>query len=140
MNKVAELDMLAQENDIEIIEIKAEKCPSLSVMTESGNCYVGIDSRKMTLAEETVCMAHEIGHCQTGAFYNKYAKCDLISKNERKADIWAIQNLVKKTELKYAMEQGKTQIWELAEYFGVTEDFMRKVCCYYGFLEYEQVG
>ena len=137
MDKLTKLDDIAKENDIEVMEMKAEECRSMSMMTDSGNCYIGIDSRNMTSAEETVCMAHEVGHCQTGAFYNKHSKYDLISKNERKADIWAIQNLVSKDELEKVMKKGTTQIWELAEYFGVTEDFMRKACDYYGFLVME---
>lgn len=134
MNKLSELDNIAKENDIEVMEIKAEKCASMSIMTEGGDCYIGIDSRNMTSAEETVCMAHEVGHCQTGAFYNKHSKYDLISKNEKKADIWAIQKLIDRDELKKVMKTGCTGIWELAEHFGVTEDFIRKACDYYGFL------
>ena len=135
MEKSLKLDMIAEKDDIEIMEIKSENCPSLSVMTNSGRCYIGIDSRKLTGAEETVCKAHELGHCETGAFYNRYAACDLVSKCEYRADVWAIETLVTRAELLNAMRSGKTEIWELAEYFSVTEDFMRKVCIHYGFLE-----
>ena len=29
------------------------------------------------------------------------------------------------------MAAGHTEIWDLADHFGVTEGFMRKVICYY---------
>ena len=34
-------------------------------------------------------------------------------------------------DLDEAIAQGCTEIWELAERFGVTEQFMRKAVCYY---------
>lgn len=134
MDKILELDKLAEADQIEILEIKSNKCRSMSIQTESGQCYIGIDSGHMTKAEETVCKAHELGHCETGSFYNRYSPFDLISKHEYRADAWAIENLIDKSEIEAAFKQGITEIWDLAEHFEVTEDFMRKVCKYYGFM------
>ena len=134
MNKIIELERIAERDNIEIIEIKTDKCKSMSVQTENGNCYIGIDSNKMTNAEEAVCKAHELGHCETGSFYNRYSGCDLVSKHEYRADVWAIKKLISKDEIVDAFEHGITEIWNLAEHFNVTEDFMRKACKYYGFL------
>ena len=135
MNKSVKLDNIAEKDDIEIMEIRSESCQSVSVMADSGRCYIGIDSRNLSGAEEIVRKAHELGHCETGAFYNRYAACDLVSRCEYRADVWAIETLVTRTELMEAMRSGKTEIWELAEYFSITEDFMRKVCVHYGFLD-----
>ena len=134
MDKILELEKIAEENDIEVLKIKSDKCRSMSIQTDSGKCYIGIDNNHMTRAEETVCRAHELGHCETGSFYNRYSSFDLISKHEHRADVWAIKRLVDKSELVSAFEKGITEIWSLAEYFEVTEDFMRKVCTYYGFM------
>lgn len=128
------LHEIADNEEIEIIGIKANKCSSISIQADNGNCYIGIDDREMNEAEETVHKAHEIGHCVTGSFYNRYSKFDLISKHERRADIWAIKELIDEDELVDAFEHGIVEIWELAEHFSVTEDFMRKACKYYGYL------
>ncbi len=134
MDKILELDMLAEADQIEILSINSNKCQAISIQTESGDCYIGINNKKMTRAEETVCKAHELGHCETGSFYNRYSKFDLISKNERRADIWAIKKLIPQSELTNALKNGITEIWELAEHFDVTEEFIRKACEYYGFM------
>lgn len=134
MDKILELDKLAEADQIDILEIESKKCKSMSIQTENGNCYIGINNKKMTKAEETVCMAHELGHCETGSFYNKYSCFDLISKHEYRADVWAIKKLIDKSELISALKNGITEIWDLAEHFDVTEDFMRKACKYYGFI------
>lgn len=52
---------------------------------------------------------------------------------EFRADKWAIKKLVTEDELIEAFENGILEIWELADFFGVTEDFMVKVCELYGY-------
>ena len=82
-------------------------------------------------AEELVLVAHEGGHICTGTTHTVYSPYDLIERHENRADRWAIQHLIPKDMLEAAVASGFTQPWELAEYFGVTEDFIRKAVCYY---------
>lgn len=76
--------------------------------------------------EERLHLAHELGHCIRGAFYNPYAKADIRKKHENRADKWAILHLIPKDRWIEALNDGYTEVWELAEYFDVTEDFIRK--------------
>lgn len=82
-------------------------------------------------AEEAVVVAHEGGHFSTGATHKLASAYDLIEKHEYKAWKWAVQNLITENDLDAAVSDGYTEMWELAEHFGVTEDFMRKVVCLY---------
>lgn len=84
-----------------------------------------------TVADETVKLAHELGHCETGSFYSRTAALDLRQKHENRADRWAIKKLVPKDELEEAVSRGCCEAWELAEHFGVTEPFIRKAVEYY---------
>ena len=68
---------------------------------------------------------------ETGAFYNVDSPCDIRGKHENKANKWAIQHLISESKLDEAIANGYTEIWSLAEYFDVTEDFMKKVVCWY---------
>ena len=124
----------AEENDILLIDGKLKSdVPSMSIMDADRNCAVIIDQKKIkTNAEELVMTAHEVGHCETGAFYNKHI-LDLRSRCEYRADKWAIKKLIPKDELISAFENGIMEIWELAEYFGVTEEFMIQACEFYGY-------
>ena len=38
---------------------------------------------------------------------------------------WAIKKLAPKDEMITAMKDGNTEIWQLAEYFGITEDMVK---------------
>ena len=84
-----------------------------------------------TDAEELVVVAHEGGHISTGATHRVDSPYDLVEKHEYKADKWAIQRLIPEEALDEAVAGGCTELWQLAEHFGVTEEFMKKAVCWY---------
>lgn len=109
-----------------------DETESLSVQFPDGSCAIAINPYQLSSwGDETVKLAHEIGHCETGAFYNRHAACDIRRKHENRADKWAIKALIPEDELDAAVADGCTDMWALAERFGVTEDFMRKAVCWY---------
>lgn len=123
---------LAKQQNIEVIQYPMSINGSMSIMLEDGSCYIGIDkSVQDGGVQERVHLSHEIGHCATGSFYNIYAAIDHRQRHENRADKWAIQQLITVDDLDEAIAQGYTEIWELAEHFGVTEDFVKKAVCYY---------
>lgn len=132
MIKTDILYQIAEKHNIPVIHLDIPECGSMCIQTEGNACYIGIDSRVAACAvDHRVHMAHELGHCETGAFYNRRASCDIRQKHENTADKWAIAKLVPREELDQAVKDGHTELWDLAECFGVTEDFMRKAVCLY---------
>ena len=131
MEITALYDIAAQQN-IEVIPFPLPENGSMSIMADSGECYIGIDPIIQDgTAQEMVHMAHELGHCITGSFYNIHATVDSRRRHENRADKWAILQLIPVEQLDDAIAGGCTEFWELAEKFGVTESFIRKAVCYY---------
>ena len=94
--------------------------------------YIGIDSTRLTGSDErAVCLAHEIGHCETDAFYCVYSPLITRDKLERRATVWAITHTVNKDRLDSLLSSGTSEEWELAEQFGVTVEFMHAALEYY---------
>lgn len=123
---------LARQQNIPILPFPLERTGSMSIMLDSGECRIGMDpSLRTAAAQERVHLSHELGHCLTGSFYNIYATLDCRQRHENKANKWAIQALIPVDDLDQAIADGCTEIWELAERFQVTEDFMRKAVCWY---------
>lgn len=123
---------LAQQNNIRVRNFHLPEFGSLSVLSDSGYCYIGIDEYMQDgSAQERVHMGHELGHCMTGSFYNRHSEFDCRQRHENRADKWAVKKLIPVDELDAAVAEGCTEIWELADRFGVTEDFVRKAVCYY---------
>ena len=130
-NNPLDLYAYAERRNIDVDWIPMRRATSLSVPL--GDSYaIALDPWKLgTLAQETVCLAHELGHCETGSFYNRYAALDVRQQHENRADKWAIRRLVPAEELDAAMADGCDTIPALADRFGVTEPFMRKAVCWY---------
>ena len=123
---------LATQKNIEVVQFPMADNGSMSFMAESGSCYIGIDpSIQDGGAQERTHLSHEIGHCETGSFYNRYAAIDSRQRHENRADKWAIHRIIPVESLDEAVAAGYTEVWQLAEYFDVTEDFIKKAVCYY---------
>ena len=130
--KTNELYDLAENNSIPVYSFNLPLTSSVSISDKDGNCAIGIDPFAIqTTSDERVFLAHELGHCITGSFYNRYSDFDIRAKHEHRADKWAIKKLVPEDELQNAFKQGIVEPWNLAEYFNVTEDFIIKAVNYY---------
>lgn len=130
--ELLELYQLADAEHIPVYSFDLPQTHSLSLMNKDGSCAVAIDPFGLNSSkDEKIRLAHELGHCVTGSFYNRYSDFDIKAKSEWKADKWAIKKLIPKDELQAAFEQGYTEPWDLAEYFNVTEEFIIKAVNYY---------
>ncbi len=138
MITLKELYDIADDNDIPVIDypIHNDSVGALSVCDDEGDCIIALDVHKLDgSADHKVKMAHELGHCIRGAFYNQYSSFDIREKHEYRADKWAVQEVMPYDELICACEQGNIEAWQLADYFGVTEDFV-----YRAFEIYQNMG
>lgn len=132
MYQVPALYDLAKQKDIAVLDFPMEHSGSMSVMTEDGTCCIGMDpSVKDGGVQERVHLSHELGHCVTGSFYNIHAAIDCRGRHENRANKWAIRRLIPVAELDDAIAEGHTELWDLADWFGVTEPLIRKAVCLY---------
>lgn len=115
----------AEQLDIAIFSFSLPNSKSLA-LEDNDNYYIGIDDERLESSkDERVHIAHELGYCVTGAFYNENSPVDNRGKCEATADRWAVKKLINKDELKKQIKRG-LEIWELAEHFNVTEEFIKK--------------
>lgn len=129
MKTITNLYDLAEKENIPIISfhISNDDVEALSQCDDDGDCIIAIDDTKIkNEADLKVKMAHELGHCETGAFYNRYSSFDEIGKHEYRADKWAVYELIPFDELIDVLKKGCNEIWELAEHFDVPESFIER--------------
>lgn len=132
MRDLFSLYQLARQQNIPIYRFPMRENGSMSLQRADGGCCIGMDDSVLDGGvQERVHLAHELGHCLTGSFYSPYTRIDSRKRHEYRADKRAVQELVTVQALDAAVAEGCTELWELAEYFGVTEDFMKKAVCYY---------
>ena len=115
---------IAQSKGIEIdnVEMKALR----AVAFPEG--WIAIDRGKFKSDTEYKCiLAHEIGHCQTGSFYNIHTHVREKELRERQANRSAAEMLVPLGELRKAMTRGISFNRILARMFDVTLEFINMV-------------
>ena len=131
MYPVSRLHDRAAKLNIPVLTYPLPLTRSMSIRTEAG-CVIGMDASVQDGGKrERAHLSHELGHCATGSFYCRYASRDLRERHENRADKWAIRELIPLRAFDDAIATGHTTIWELADHFGVPEQFMRKAVCLY---------
>lgn len=118
---VAELER----EDICVLDcpLRANRCLALA-----DGRLVGVDTRRFdTQAELRTALIHEDGHFASGAFYTAYSPYQLKAQAEHRADKAAVLKYLPYRELAARLRAGDTPA-EAAEYFCVTEAFLRKAC------------
>lgn len=132
MTRLINLYQIAEEENIMVDCYAMKYSPSFSVMDSDGECFIAIDPiQLLSEVDEKIKLAHELGHCKTGAFYDRSSPLSNRNQCEHRADVWAIKKLIPKDELRNAMNFGYVELWELAEHFEVSEPFMQKAIDYY---------
>ena len=127
-----ELYSFAEQEHIEVDSFPLGAREALTVQDAAGNCYIAIDPHQLEgTADEKTKLGHELGHCMTGAFYTAQSSAETRRQQENRAEKWLIRTLITEDALREAVADGKTDVWELAEHFEVTEELMRKAICLY---------
>jgi len=132
MTALSTLYEIAEQQNIPVYHFPLQKVGSVSVMDAAGQCSIGLDlPHRRSRNELRVRLAHELGHCVTGSFYNRYSRADVRRLHENRADKYAVRVLISEAALNEAFAQGCTEPWALAERFGVDEAFLKKAVCLY---------
>lgn len=125
---IRQLYQRAVDEGIEIDDVKMQELRAISFPEG----WIAIDMRKFDSKRELKCiLAHEIGHCETGSFYNIYSPFDLKAKCEYKANKRAVEILMPIDEVCKAMRIGYRSAWALAEFFDVTQAFADMALTFY---------
>lgn len=120
-------------HDLDELDVLIFPCvtrKNISISSQDG--YIGIDETKIpTNAELCTALMHEAGHFVSGAFYLPYSSFILREQAEYRANKAAILRYLPRAAIFDCMLHGITELWQLAEHFDVTEDFMREALEYY---------
>lgn len=121
-------------SDLESLDVVVTESPtqqSACVALERGR-LIGIRSEKFAIStEKCEALMHEKMHFKYGLFYHPYSPYALKEQTEYRANKHMILEHIPIDELLARIEDNRGALWELAEYFGVTEPFMQKALEFY---------
>lgn len=109
---------------------KAGGIEAMSILLPSGNCAWTAEKGE-TEAEYRDRVSHEIGHCETGAFYTRLSAPTTKEKCEEQARRWQYENVVSLDDLISAIQDGCREAWQIAERLDVPEKLVRGAAAYY---------
>ena len=89
------------------------------------NNVIALNKNIDTTAEKTCILAEELGHYYTSCGNIIDTSDTNNRKQEVKARRWAVKRLVPLKKIIQAFEAGCRNMYEMAEYIGVTEDFLK---------------
>ena len=105
-------------------------CGSCSVASADG--FIGLDtSRFETQTEEVTALIHEEGHFTSGAFYTPFSPYQVKAQAEYRADAESFRRYLPPNKIGAAMRAGYTEPWQLADYFDLDEDYIKKALHYW---------
>ena len=106
-------------------------CDALTLKLE-GRFAVCLDIERIrTLVQEKEAVSHEWGHIVTDATYGIDAPPALRQMAECQANRAQLRRLLPYEELRDAMAHGMWEVSQLADYFTVTEDTVRRALEFY---------
>lgn len=92
-------------------------------------------NKDMPSAKKYSILAEEIGHYETTCG-------DILDQNnannrkqELRARQWAYRKIIPIENIHFAISDGHTEIWDIAEYLDVDEEFLKEALIYYGILD-----
>ncbi len=122
MDKLQKLYDIAEQHDIGVYYYDVGEAEAATIKT--GPTYaIALNPRyNRTNRSELEHLSHELGHVETGTLHKVGATEEEILRGEYRCTAWVVKYLVPIDELKEVIAHGYTEVWELAEYFGVSEE------------------
>lgn len=122
MDKLQKLYDLAAQHNIGVYFYDLGDAEAATVK-EGPFCAIALNPRcNRTARSELEHLSHEMGHVETGTLHSSAASSEDILRGEYRCTAWVVKHLVPIDELLEVVDHGYTEVWELAEYFGVSED------------------
>lgn len=123
-------DLIEKEN-INLIDTYLEDTAGAYMNYDKINVIIYDTSKLETSFEEKQVLAEELGHYYMDATYKFNSTFNLISKQEYRAKKWAYFILVPYESLRKAIRNGFHTIYELADFFDVTIEYMQNAIEFY---------
>ena len=113
------------DEDIEIFNYHMNPCDAATIEL-NGSYGIFIDEDKIkTTEDEFIALAHEYGHCKSGATHKLYSPYQLIGQHEHRANRWAVHAFLPYEKIENAIEKGNTELWRIAEFLDMPEQFVK---------------
>lgn len=131
MFELADFYDYCKRNRVDVIPYAGAPQPGTTI--RDGSLYaVFLDFTKIrsTRLLRGVC-CHEQGHIATGALHRVDSPFELVERSEYRANRYMAQTYLTREDFQEAFDVGYTEPWQLAEYFDLPEEDVKKALVYW---------
>jgi len=123
---------IADNENIDIYDWHIENCNGIYLNYDKINAIALNYDKLGTYIDEKCTLAEELGHYYMDATYNYHSIDNVLkSKQEYRAKKWSYTVLVPFEKLKSAIKNGLYEVYQLADYFEVTCEYMQNAVQFY---------
>ena len=131
MFELSDFYSFCRQNQVEVIPYRGIPQPGATIR-DRGKYAVFLDFSKIrsTRLLRGVC-CHELGHIATGAMHKVDSPYELVERSEYRANRWTAEQFLTEEAFRAAFAAGFTELWQLAEYFDMPEEDIKKALTYW---------
>ena len=131
MFELSDFYSYCKENNITVLPFDNAPCKG-TTMRDADLYAIFLDFTKISSTRQLkgVC-CHELGHVATGALHKIESPFETVERSEYRANRWAAETFLTVEDFKEAFADGYTEPWELAEYFDMPEEDIKKALAYW---------
>lgn len=120
-----------KENQVAVIPYDAMPAPG-ATLRDGKALAVFLDFTQIpsTRVLRGVC-CHEMSHLATGALHRVNSPFESVGRSEYRANRYAAQRFLTEKAFQRAFSQGYTEVWQLAEYFELPEEDVKRAYDYW---------
>lgn len=131
MFDLANFYQFCENNDVDIIPYLNAPSEGTTIRDEDYYAiFLDITKLRSIKGYNGVCL-HEVGHVATGALHKVDSPYETVERSEYRANRWGFENYLKVEEFKEAFATGYTELWQLADYFDLPEETIKKALTYW---------
>lgn len=131
MFDLANFYQFCENNDVDIIPYLNAPSEGTTIRDEDYYAiFLDITKLRSIKVYNGVCL-HEVGHVATGALHKVDSPYETVERSEYRANRWGFENYLKVEEFKEAFSAGYTELWQLADYFDLPEETIKKALTYW---------
>ena len=118
-------------NDVDVMDYGRLRA-DVSTVRDHGYYCVALNPGTLTNFRRLRTAAiHEEGHLRTGALHKVNSPYQLVAQAEYRADAESFRRYLPPSAIGAAMRAGYTEPWQLADYFDLDEDYIKKALHYW---------
>lgn len=120
-----------EQNNVDVMSFEKLPADACTVRDQGFYAVVFNPVRLDTFCKLRTAAMHEEGHLRTGALHKVNSPYQVVAQNEYRANAEAFRRYLSPQKIRAAIRAGYTEPWQLAEYFGVEESYIKKALHYW---------